>query len=493
MRSQSQGRLEELIQDQPWFTNRMFFPASPPGMLGQHEATLYYYLAKNVFRGAGTVVDAGSFLGKSAFYLAQGLKANRNYVPKRDRIHCFDNFTVNAGDTVDFFRNELGRTIAVGDSTRKIFDANLAPFARMLEVHDGDFRTMAWTHQPVEILVVDIAKSPALGGRVVENFFQDLIPGESLVIHQDYHHPWLPHIHVTMEYLVDYFELVVPRVDDSAVFRCRKAIPAEVIQRAAKYDFPDAEKVELMNRAVARLPAEHRYYVELAGIVLRAWTVDSDILRGELDRLERQFDREGKNYSANSYFAGVRHQIDISEGWRAQVEGRFERCLELSGRILARERNSNNLTMRGCALIGLKRFNQAEEPLREALQFRPVSPWAYLELSRALMSQEQFAEGETVLLRGFPDYAREGLSSIQYLEYLNLIWSRESPLPDKTNVMAMLHRNLPGDPEVWVMDARRLAMIGDRDGARNSLEAAAKLGLPETRVRQLRQGLGLEG
>jgi tetratricopeptide (TPR) repeat protein len=492
MPSDSRKQLHELTQSQPWFTNRIELPNSPSGMLGQSEATLYYHLAKTVFRGVGTIVDAGSFLGKSAYYLAHGLGANPNYAPERDRIHCFDNFIVNGDDTVEFIRAVLNRTVAVGDSTREIFDSNVAPVADMLDIHHGDFHTIPWPHQPIEILVVDIAKNEELGGRVIGSFFQDLIPGESLVIHQDYHHPWLPHIHVTMEYLADYFELVIPRVDDSAVFLCRKAIPPDVLRRAAEYHFAEAEKVALMNAAISRLPSEHRYYVALAGIVLRSEMVDPATIREELDQLERQFQENGRNYSLNPYFGGVRNHIDVREGWHANGEGRFERGLELSGQILARERNSYNLTMRGCALFGLKRFKQAEEQLREALQLRPTAAWAYLELSRLLMSQNRLAEGEAVLLRGFPDYASEGLSSIQYLDYLSDIWTKEDPLTDKTTVMATLHRNLPGDPEVWVLDARRLVMAGDFTSARSSLEVATRLGLSETRLQKIREELKLE-
>ena len=277
-----------IFAERPWLTDSVQLPDDPAGMLGRREAWFFYHLAKAAFTGKGTIVDAGSYLGKSAYYFAQGLRVNPNFDSTRDRIHCFDNFLVNEEGTVGHIREALGQTLEVGDSTRSIFERQVASVRGVLEVHDGDFHTVAWHHTPIEILMIDIAKSESLGKRVVEVFFPDLVPGLSIVVHQDYHHPWLPHIHVVMEYLADYFQMVVPRVDDSAAFVLTKAIPAGVLQRAITYDFTLEEKVELMDRALARLPAHDRHFVELARLRLHGLRNDSRALRSEFEGIERQ-------------------------------------------------------------------------------------------------------------------------------------------------------------------------------------------------------------
>jgi hypothetical protein len=293
--------LGQLMQERPWLTPNLRLPHSPAGMLGRAESLLYYYLAKEVFKGSGTIVDAGSFLGRSAYHFAEGLRANPAYIPRRDYIHCFDLFQVTESGTVRFIREELNRTVRIGDSVRDLFDSQVASVAEMLRVHAGDFTTMVWQPQSVEILLVDIAKNAPLCRRVVEVFFPNLTPGESLVIHQDYHHPWLPHIHVTMEYLADYFELVIPRVDDSAVFRYRALIPQDVLRRVVDYGFAPEEQFALMDRAVSRLAERDRFYVQLASVILRREAVDPTILLREVDEIQHRFEECDAGYAINKY------------------------------------------------------------------------------------------------------------------------------------------------------------------------------------------------
>ena len=61
--------------------------------------------------------------------------------------------------------------------------------------------------------MIDIAKSADLGRHVVREFFPAHLAGQSVVIQQEHHHPWLPHIHVMMESLAECFRMVMPRVD----------------------------------------------------------------------------------------------------------------------------------------------------------------------------------------------------------------------------------------------------------------------------------------
>ena len=228
-----------------------------------------------------------------------------------------------------------------------------------------------------------------------------------------------------------------------------------------------------MGRAIARLPEEHRYYVELAGIVLQFRKADFSLLREELDRLDQRFRENGRDYTANPYFEEVRHYLAELEGWRCNQEGQFERCLQLADEILIRQPNSYTMLLRGCALIGLKRYGEAEEQLRNALGQHPVAAWAHIQMAVALMSQSRLAEAEAELLRGLPAYATAELPARYYLDILSSIWRREDPVQDKTAIMDMLLSKLPGNPEVRVLDARLRRIDGDPDGAVGSLRMAA--------------------
>ncbi len=358
----------EIFALRPWLTNAHPLPNAPVGMLGRTEAKFFYHLAKDAFTGRGTIVDAGSFLGKSAYCFAKGLQANPMFDSSRHRVHCFDNFLVNEVGTIDFICHQLGQKMSLGESTREIFERQVAPVRDLLEVHEGDFHVMPWQHQPIEILMIDIAKSESLGKRVVEVFFPDLVPGLSIVGHQDYHHPWLPHIHVVMEYLADCFQLVAPRLDDSAGFVLTREIPAEMLRRAVDYDFSIAEQIALMDRAVERLPVEDRHVVELARLTLRLAANDWMDVRAEFESVERRNTHRTEDATWVRYVDGMRNSVDQSEGWQQRNLGHFERSLQLADNLIARGcNNSHVLSLRAASLGGLGRHGEAELVYREAL------------------------------------------------------------------------------------------------------------------------------
>ncbi len=301
--------------------------------------------------------------------------------------------------------------------------------------------------------MVDIAKSPSLGQKVIELFFPNLIPGESLVIQQDYHHPLLPHIHVTMEYLADYFDLVAPRVDDSAVFRLRSAIPERALRRAITYDFSFEEQQQLIESAIRRLQPEDRFYAELAGIVLRSKHVNGDLLRAELDALEQQFNERELGYTRNPYFEDVRISVDMNDGWRQLALGNYERSLEIAENLLKRGRDGWRFAMRGCALSRLGRYAEAEQDLRDALEMRPLSGYTYIELARSLLHQGRFDEAEAGVLRGVGDKDAIDAGSGEYLDVLKeVLTARNDPQKDAAT-MARLRIAIPDSQELQDLEA----------------------------------------
>ena len=44
--------------------------------------------------------------------IRHGLRANPCFDPARHKVHCFDNFLVNDGLTIDFIATELGQRLA---------------------------------------------------------------------------------------------------------------------------------------------------------------------------------------------------------------------------------------------------------------------------------------------------------------------------------------------------------------------------------------------
>jgi tetratricopeptide (TPR) repeat protein len=454
--------IDVLARDKPWASGTLELPKWPIGMLWVREAMLYYYLTKDAFQGLGAIIDGGSFLGMSASFLAHGLRENPKYEPSRDKIHCLDNFLVNESATVDFIRDKFARTMCIGDSTRELFESQVEPIAGMLAIHAGDFLHASWPAVPIEILLVDLAKTRELCGRVIEILFPHLLPGQSVVVHQDYHHPWLPHIHIVMEYLADYFELVIPRIDDSAVFLYSKAIPPDILRRASEFDFSYEEQLELMDGAVSRLSEKDRYYVELARIYLQSQSGELATLQTELDRLHNEFREIAVDYTPHPYFEGIRRHLDLLEGWNCNGEGHFERCLEVADRLLAGYRDSYGMTLRGCALSGLRRYAEAEAQLTEALSSTSAPACAYLEMARVLFFQNRYAEAQAELLRGLPKFIAEQLVPTNYIDLLRLIWKADGPCRDRSAVIEQFREALPNEPEVWALDALWHEIAGDQ-------------------------------
>lgn len=297
---------------------------APPGMLGNGEGHLLYYLARDHYRGSGAIVDAGAFLGRSAWFLARGLEANPN-VPRTatPRIHSFDLFIVNDEPTRRHIEAQLAVTLPYKASMRHLFDAATQPIAHLLQVHEGDFREAVW-RDPIEILFVDVAKMPSLHQHMVEEFFPHLVPGHSIVVQQDYHHAHLPYIHAAMEYLRDYFELVEPKIDDSAVFLNTRPIPPELLRYAARiHEAPFAERLALMDAAIARLPAGTRRYVQLARATMLGNAGDVDAMAETL----ASGDAEATAVGRDDYWAAAHTEIAFTLSWLQIGQGRADEVL----------------------------------------------------------------------------------------------------------------------------------------------------------------------
>jgi tetratricopeptide (TPR) repeat protein len=344
----------------------------------------------------GVIVDGGSFLGRSAWFLATGLAANPNLGrEKKLPIHCFDNFIVNDDLTTEAIQDQFGVRLPLGASTRRLFDAAVVNVAEWLEVHEGDFRTYVWKPRPIEILFVDVAKSTVLNRRLVESMFPCLLPGVSVVVQQDYHHPWLPHIHITMEHLSDYFEIVEPKIDDSAAFLCTRPISAEVAAEAATLNdrLPPAALLALMDRAIARLPAEHRCHVELARANLVGRTYGRKNMQAELARID---DRYGARTS-DEVWSRYRRQMqdflksmpwDLSEAWRLVSSGLVAEGLAAAEEVGPNVANYvDALILRAHCLRLLRRTREAAEALVRAVQEREGEPDAWVEIAWLRLEQ----------------------------------------------------------------------------------------------------------
>lgn len=229
-----------------------------PGMVLNDERRLLYWLARSYYTGAGAIIDGGTFLGAAFSAMAAGLYDRRLREDIRP-IHCYDTFVVDEYMLAIFPEELLGMN--PGDRLLETFARLTKDFTAYRDPHVGDMAEMHWEGGPIEILMLDVLKSWHTNDSVTERFYPSLIPGRSVIIHQDYIHEWCPWIHITMELLGDYVELC-DIAATSAVFLVTKQIPHEAAKRCRREFITPADQSALMRKAVSRFQGTRRGVLE---------------------------------------------------------------------------------------------------------------------------------------------------------------------------------------------------------------------------------------
>ncbi len=181
-------------------------PTTPPGMLGGEERQFLYFAARDFYAGMGEIVDAGAFLGASAGALAAGLRDNPRVHDKFRRITSYDLF-----EFAEFYRTYVpDAPLRPGDDTRPLFHEFVGRLGEHVTSVKGDICQASWPERDIEILFVDFTHHWRHHEAVVRIFYRHMVPGRSLLIHQDYVYTLCYWLHVFMEFYRDSFDLVSP-------------------------------------------------------------------------------------------------------------------------------------------------------------------------------------------------------------------------------------------------------------------------------------------
>lgn len=201
------------------------------GFIEASEADYYEQIVRRHFRGDGCIVDAGCFIGASTKALIRGLDA---WDPQHDAelpIIAIDRFTASDHYVVDFLA-QVGADVRFGESFLPVFLRNLGQQALRVEIRAGDLVQVGRIERTIEMAVIDLAKTPALNGFVLQRWVPQMVPGHSLIIQQDFYSPTQPWIAHSMAGLLDYVSLEHDKVGESAVFCLERPIPANVLREA---------------------------------------------------------------------------------------------------------------------------------------------------------------------------------------------------------------------------------------------------------------------
>ena len=194
------------------------------------ERQIAIWLARDVYRGHGAIIDAGAFFGGSALSLCTGLAQN-DAVPvhaKVAAVHVFDVFRWAPW----IHKDCIPPGTVMGTSFLNVFHDGLREYSEFTLIHPGDISKRVWRLGPIEILFIDCAKDFGANASIMRMFFPSLIPGVSIVNQQDYAiMSRLIWIHAAMEFFWDRFELLASTVSGgTTLFRLIAPITAEDVE-----------------------------------------------------------------------------------------------------------------------------------------------------------------------------------------------------------------------------------------------------------------------
>ena len=214
-----------------------------PSMLSFEESQLYHWLGKNS-AGIGATIDLGAFAGGSAARLLSGLSAGG----KPHHLHAYDRFTANAKARAQHL-SPGGVAMTDDDDILPLATRLLRPWVGQFTLHSGEILAQMWSGDPVETLAVDAGKTTALADHIASSFYPALVPGQSVLIHQDFLHAQQPWLCAQMQSLAACFVPLAHVAKDCVVFLCIQPVSAAALAAAATERLTDADLISAVQRA----------------------------------------------------------------------------------------------------------------------------------------------------------------------------------------------------------------------------------------------------
>jgi hypothetical protein len=235
-----------------------------PTMLSKMERRLLYSLARDYAGGDAAIVDAGSFLGGSTAALLAGVR-DRTEPWTEPPVESYDLFRVDGYMVPKFFWDDP--SVRLEDSFRSRFDAHLARFDVPHVVHEGDITQIGWSGEPIDVLFLDVLKSWEINDAVLRDFFPSLIPGRSVIVHQDYGWGDTPWIAITVELMRESLVLIDWMEWGSHVFFVESELPADLLEKGVAGLELDT-KLELIEQAAGHAEGWVRGMLEISQATL---------------------------------------------------------------------------------------------------------------------------------------------------------------------------------------------------------------------------------
>jgi len=270
------------------------------GMTTANEKAYLYWYGKHIFTGKGDIVDLGCWLGSTSISLAMGLERN-NHAKTNKHIHSYDEFIWRAYMDNGTKGTNLEGKYRHGDSFLDEFERRAYPWRQYIKACPGDLANVGWHGGPIEFLLIDAMKSWDAASGVVQNFFPALVPGKSIIMHQDFAHWYTAWIHPIHYRLRDYFTPLydVPS-SGSMLFRLVRHIPSELVKQEWSPSQFTKEEIDLA----------FAYSLDIVGSEKRPNIVAAKIMyfiqTGQLDQAKQDIDHarsSGYTFDSDLLFA----------------------------------------------------------------------------------------------------------------------------------------------------------------------------------------------
>ena len=228
------------------------------GMTSKTEQEYFTRYGREIYTGAGEIVDLGCWLGSTTISLLEGLLKNPAFINSDRKVYAYDLFVWFDWMNESTSGTDLSGKYKEGDNFVAEFEKRAAKYSSRIEICAGDLIEIGWNGSAIEFLLIDAMKNWDLANGIVRNFYPALVPGKSLILHQDFAHHFAPWIHLLQWKFREYFEFVeeVPR-SQSVVFKLVRPIPGELLNIIYSFEsFSDTDVNEAFEYSMKLVSAE---------------------------------------------------------------------------------------------------------------------------------------------------------------------------------------------------------------------------------------------
>jgi hypothetical protein len=182
-----------------------------PSMLSGDEKGFYYFVGSTLLTLEGVVVDAGSWLGSSSYYLGKGIERNSKFTGEQT-IYACDIFRWDKNHDMQI----KGHSVSLHENddfqflTKKFLDSlTLKVETKRIDYSVSPKTAVYHTGEPIEALMVDAGKTPELLFNILEGYLPYCIEDKTLIFFQDYRDYWCWFIPPVVSFLERIMEPVI--------------------------------------------------------------------------------------------------------------------------------------------------------------------------------------------------------------------------------------------------------------------------------------------